>query len=125
MTAIPDIVSEAWEKREPVAVLATTGSDGAPNVIYVSLVGRFDRSTFFIANSAFHKTRQNILAGSKASLLFITRDRKAYQIKGTITLETSGAVFEEMQKIALPEYPAESAAVLRAEEVYSGADRLA
>jgi len=70
------------------------------------------------------KTKENILAGSNASLLFITKEKKAFQIKGPITLEDSGPIFEEMKRINPGKHPGHSAAVLRVESVFSGAERL-
>lgn len=124
MKILPESVIEAWNNRDPFAILSTVDKDAAPNAIYVSVVGRFDDSTFFIANNAFHKTKQNILAGSKASLLFITKTFKAYQIKGSIELQDSGPVFEEAKRISPEQYPCNSAAVLHVESVFSGATQL-
>lgn len=124
MKQLPESVIKAWDEREPIAVLTTVATDGMPNTIYVGIVGRYDGSTFFVANNAFHKTKENILAGSKASLLFLTKERKAFQIKGSIKLEESGPIFDEMKRITPEQYPGHSAAVLHVEEVFSGADQL-
>jgi uncharacterized protein len=125
MITIPSSVLDAWKAREPICVLSTTAPDGTPNAIYVGIVGLFDESTLFIANNYFQKTKENILAGSKASLLFITTEKKSFQIKGPITLEDSGPIFEEMKNINPGKHPGHSAAVLRVESVFSGAERLA
>ncbi len=125
MNPLPEVILQAWEKREPICILATVDQNGHPNVIYVGVVGRFDESTFFVANNAFQKTKQNILNGSKAALLFMTKERKAYQLKGSIVLEDKGPVFDAMKAMNPPQYPGHSAAVLRVEEAYSGAERLA
>lgn len=124
MKPLPESVIKAWDEREPIAVLTTVAPDGTPNTIYVGVVGRFDASTFFVANNAFHKTKQNILAGSKASLLFLTKEGKAFQIKGAIELQESGPIFDEMKRVSPEKYPAHSAAVLGVEEVFSGAEQL-
>jgi uncharacterized protein len=124
MKSLPPSVLEAWNEREPIAVLATVAPDGTPNVIYVGVVGRFDDSTFFVANNYFHKTKENILAGSKASLLFLTKERKAFQIKGSIELQDSGPIFDEMKRVNPEKYPGHSAAVLHVESVFSGAEQL-
>jgi predicted pyridoxine 5'-phosphate oxidase superfamily flavin-nucleotide-binding protein len=123
MKKLPEPVIKAWDDREPIAVLTTVATDGTPNTIYVGVVGRFDESTFFVANNAFHKTKQNILAGSKASLLFITKEGKAFQIKGPIELQNSGPIFDEMKRTTPEKYPGHSAAVLHVEEVFSGAEQ--
>jgi len=124
MKKLPDSVISDWENREPIAVLATVGTDNSPNAIYASNVARHDDSTFIIANNAFHKTRQNILSGTKASLLFITKNFKAYQIKGSITLQENGPLFEVAKRLTPEKYVCHSAAVLQVEEVFSGAERL-
>jgi len=124
MTTLPPSLTQAWEEREPIAVLTTVAPDGTPNTIYVGVAGRFDDSTFFIANNYFHKTKANILAGSKASLLFLTKERKAFQIKGSITLQESGPIFDAMKKLNPENYPGHSAAVLHVEAVFSGAEQL-
>jgi hypothetical protein len=125
MNPLPESVIQAWDEREPIAVLTTVAPDGTPNAIYVGVVGLFDGTTFFVANNYFHKTKENILAGSKASLLFLTKERKAFQIKGSIELQDSGPVFDEMKRINPEKYPSHSAAVLHVEEVFSGAEQLA
>jgi len=124
MNKLPESVLKAWDDREPIAVLATVAPDGTPNAIYVGVVGLFDAATFFVANNYFHKTKENILAGSKASLLFLTKEKKAFQIKGSIELQDSGPVFDEMKRINPEKYPGHSAAVLHVETVFSGADQL-
>ena len=124
MKPLPESVIKAWEDRDPIAVLATVAPDGTPNAIYVGVVGLFDAATFFIANNYFHKTKENILSGSKASLLFITNEKKAFQIKGSIELHDSGPVFDEMKRINPEKYPGHSAAVLHVEAVFSGTEQL-
>ena len=117
-------LAKVWKKREVIAVLSTVNRDGVPNSIYVGAVGRYDNNTYFIANNYFCKTLQNIENGSKASLLFMTYERKSYQIKGTIELQDSGPVFDAMKKINLAQHPGHSVAVLYVEEVFSGAEQL-
>lgn len=124
MKSLTEPVIKAWDEREPICVLTTVSPDGTPNAIYAGSVGLFDDSTFFVANNYFHKTRENILAGSKASLLFLTKERKAFQIKGSIEFQESGPIFDEMKRINPDKYPGHSAAVLRVEEVFSGAEQL-
>ncbi len=124
MNKLPEPVLKAWEAREPICVLTTVAPDGTPNSIYVGIVGRYDDSTFFVANNYFHKTKDNILAGSKASLLFLTKERKAFQIKGSIELQDSGPIFDEMKRINPEKYPGHSAAVLRVRNIFSGSEQI-
>ena len=72
----------------------------------------------------FDKTRSNILTGSKGAILFITNEDKAFQVKGTIEYQTEGDVFEDMKKWNPKQHPGHAAAILKVEEVYSGAEKL-
>ncbi|MDD5204901.1 MAG: hypothetical protein PHS17_05745 [Desulfobacterales bacterium] len=68
----------------------------------------------------------NILAGCSASLLYITREKKAFQLKGSLRYETSGKIFDAMKNGWLDKkYPGHAAVVFRIEEVYSGSEKLA
>lgn len=124
MTVLPDVLLAAWEQRNGPIVLTTVDPAGVPNAIYASCVRKNDDGTFVVADNYFDKTRANILAGSKASLLFITHERKAYQLKGTLEYLTSGERFDEMQTWVDPKHPRRAAVVLHVEQVYNGATRL-
>jgi uncharacterized protein len=125
MTPLPANVHRAWEDRDgQPAVLATVGTGGAPNLIYVTCVGLFGEDQVVVADNYFSKTRANILAGSKGALLFRSKDGTSYQIKGRFQYHTEGEVFDDMKKWNLPGKPGNAAAALSIEEVYSGATRL-
>jgi hypothetical protein len=125
MKSLPKAVSKAWDEREPLVILSTVSKDGVPNSIFVGVTGRYDDRTFFLANYYFSKTKQNILDDGKASLLFLTNEKKSFQLKRTMELQDSGPVYEAMKKINPAQYPALSVAVLHVEEVFSGAVKLA
>ena len=125
MAAIPELVSKEWENRDGPIVLATVNVEGIPNAIYASCVSKFSDDTFLVADNFFFKTRANIEAGSPASLLFLTNEKKSYQIKGTIELLAAGEYFEDMKEWNPERLPGNAAAVLRVAEVYSGAEKLA
>ena len=124
MTALPKQVQEAWEKREGPAVFATVGENKNPNIIYVTCVSFFGDNKVVVADNYFSKTRKNIMLGSKGSLLFISKDNKAYQVKGKLEYHKSGELFDYMKSWNPQEHPGNAATVLLVEEVYSGADRL-
>jgi hypothetical protein len=117
-------VIQAWEDRNGPVVLTTVDAEGMPNAIYATCVGRFDESTLVIADNYFDKTRANIKNGSRGSVLFITKDNKAYQVKGTLEYHTEGALFDFMKSWNPEKHPGHAAAVLRVEEVFSGARKL-
>ena len=77
-----------------------------------------------IADNYFNKTRENIRVGCRCSFLFITRERKAFQIKGHIEYQETGEVREFLKNCLDPKYPVHAAAVLRVEEAYIGAERI-
>lgn len=125
MPALPDEVCKAWENHEGPFVLTTVNSEGTPNSIYATCVSKYSEDTLVIADNYFNKTRANILAGCQAALLFITKEGKSYQIKGQIEFHTSGEIFDDMKRWNPARHPGHAAAVLKVEQVYSGAEKLA
>lgn len=124
MAKLPERVKQAWEEREGPVVLTTIDKQGIPNSIYATCVSKYDDETIVIANNYFSKTLDNILNGSKASVLFITKDRKSYQIKGSIEYHKEGALFEDMKRWNPEKHPGHAAAALKVEEIYSGAEKI-
>ena len=105
-------------------MLATVNTEGIPNAIYATCVSKFGEDIFLVADNFFFKTRANIEAGSPAALLFLTNEKKSYQIKGTIELLAEGEYFQDMKKWNPERLPGNAAAVLRVEEIYSGSEKL-
>ena len=124
MAALPQSVSKAWDDRKGPVILATVNEDGVPNIIYATCVGKFSEDTIVVADNYFSKTRQNISSNGKASLLFMTNDGKAYQIKGSIARHEHGDIFDDMKTWNPPKHPGHAAAALTVEEVYTGAEKL-
>jgi len=124
MSKLPEDVSKAWDDRKGPVVLTTVDTNGAPNAIYATCVSKFDEETIVIADNYFDKTRKNILTGSRGALLFITNEGKAFQVKGSIDYLKEGSIFEDMKTWNPKQHPGHAAAVLKVEEVYSGAKKL-
>jgi len=124
MASLPEEVSKAWEDREGPIILSTVNGDGIPNAIYARCVSKFSEDTIVVANNYFSKTLKNIRAGSKGSILFITKEGKSYQIKGSIEYHKEGRIFDDMKKWNPKKHPGHAAAALKVEEVYSGAEKL-
>lgn len=124
MTLLPKIVSQAWEQREGPIVLTTVDREGNPNAIYASCVRKVSEDILVVADNFFNKTRANIMAGSQASLLFITKEGKSYQVKGHIEYYTEGPVFDEMKQWNPAKLPGHAAAALKVEYVFSGGELL-
>ena len=96
-----------------------------PNAVYVGSIQLHGDDTVEIADNYFHKTRANILAGSRGSFLFITKERKSYQLKGRIEYLATGPRYDEMKRWNPAKHPGVAVAALRVDEVYSGGERLA
>lgn len=126
MATLPEIAIQAWENREGPVILTTVDSNGIPNTIYATCVKKISDSQIVVADNKMHKTQANIKAGCPVSLLYITSEKKAFQLKGSVQYQTSGEIFDEMKTVWLDKkYPGRAAVVINIEEVYSGADKLA
>ena len=124
MPKLPDLVNEQWDNREGPIVLTTVDKDGTPNAIYAGCIRKLDDGRILVVDNYFDKTRRNIRSGSKGAVLFITKERKSFQIKGTVEYHKDDAVYDGMKSWVDPKYPAHAAAVVNVEEVYSGAEQL-
>ena len=120
----PENLQKQWDNRDRAIVFSTVSEHGVPNSIYATCVSRHDDYTFLVANNFFDKTLKNIVSGCKGVILFITKDEKAFQLKGTVKYCTSGNEFENMKKWNPEKLPGHGVAVLNVEEIYSGADKL-
>jgi predicted pyridoxine 5'-phosphate oxidase superfamily flavin-nucleotide-binding protein len=117
-------VVQAWENREGPAVFATVDAAKTPNAIYVGEIRYVPGEGFIVADNYFNKTRANIKGGSRGAILFLTKERKSFQVKGPLTYHSDGPIFKNMQSWHDPKYPGVAAALLRVEEAYSGAEKL-
>jgi predicted pyridoxine 5'-phosphate oxidase superfamily flavin-nucleotide-binding protein len=124
MTEAMQTLIDAWNGRENWPVMATVDADGKPNIIYVGEIALDSTIGFIVADNYFNKTRMNIESGSSGAILFITKDRKAFQVKGSIEYMTEGPVYEKMLENHDPKHPGLAATLVKVEEVYSGAERL-
>lgn len=120
-----EILKEAWPLREGPAIFTTVDKHGLPNSVYVLSMKLLDDGSIAVMDNYFSKTRENIKNGSKGSFLFLAKPRKPYQAKGPIEYLTSGPVYEDLKAFVDAKHPRAAAAVLRVEELYSGAERLA
>ena len=124
MNSLPQEIVDAWNNREAIVVFTTVDKDGDANSIYATCVGMFDNKYIVVADNYFDKTRANIQAGSKGIVLFITKDKKAYQVKGTLEYHREGELFDFMKSWNPEQHPGHAAAVLVPERVYSGAKQI-
>jgi hypothetical protein len=123
-TPLPEEVRQSWRNRKGPAVLVSVDGEGVPNAVYVESVDIFRETCFVVADNYFHKTKHNILQGSKGALLFIDAQGKAYQCKGAFEYQRSGEVFDFMKKLNPPKFPGHAAVVLLVDEIFTGAERV-
>jgi len=124
MAVLPELVIKEWKNRVGPIVFSTVGVDGIPNAIYATCVSIYNPEIIVVADNRFDKTRKNIFNGSKGSILFITEDKKSYQIKGSIEYHKTGEIFDDMKKWNPVNLPGNAAAALKVEEVNSGSEKL-
>jgi len=124
MPNLPQAASLAWDQKEKLVIFTTVASDGTPNSVYVIFVKKYAEDKIVIADNYLSKTRNNIRSGSRGAILYITPEKKAYQIKGRIEYVTSGDIYNDMKRWNDPAHPGVGAVVLHVEEVFSGAEKL-
>jgi len=105
-------------------VFVTVDTKGMPNAIYATCVKMISSEKIVIADNFFSKTKNNLAGGCMGAVLFITKDRKSFQIKGATEYHASGAIYDDMKKWLDPKYPGHAAAVVNVNEAFSGAEKL-
>ena len=116
-------MKELFEKVEIVA-LGTSTSDGAPNTVPVGSKRIIDDETVLISNQFLNKTLANMKSNPKVSVAY-WEGAEGYQLKGTVSIETSGERYEETarwieelgNKVGFP-LKSKGAVILKIEEIY-------
>jgi predicted pyridoxine 5'-phosphate oxidase superfamily flavin-nucleotide-binding protein len=80
--------------KVPTAILATATNDGTPNAVPVGAKKIIDNETILISDQFFNKTLANMKTNPKIAVTF-WEGHEGYQLKGTVTIETSGKRYEE------------------------------
>jgi len=121
---IPQKVQEAWENKKGPVIFSTVDNDSRPNAIYATCVSLYEDEYIVVADNYFDKTRTNILNGSSGSVLFMSDQDQAFQIKGKIEYIREGEIYDDMKKWNPEKHPGHAAAALKIEEIYSGAEKI-
>ena len=90
MAQLPEVIIKSWETRQGPVVFSTVDKNGIPNSIYASCAWVYNQEIIVIADNYFNKTLQNISGGSSGSVLFITDEKKSFQIKGSLEYHKDG-----------------------------------
>ena len=77
-----------------------------------------------LVDNYFDKTKKNIFAGCRGTILFITKEGKVFQAKGWIEYYREGEIFDDIKTWYPQKHPGHAAATLKIEEIYSGTEKL-
>jgi hypothetical protein len=114
-------MKEAFSKMK-IFPVATASKDGTPNVIPIGIVELISDDTIWITDNFMNKTLDNLKANPKIAIYIWGAEIKGcFQIKGHVTIKTSGKEYEEMKaKINKknPALPARSLLIVKITEVF-------
>ena len=114
-------MKEAFGKMK-IFPIATASKNGTPNVIPIGVVELVSDDTIWITDNFMNKSLENLQANPKIALYIWGPEIKGcFQIKGQVTIKTSGKDFDEMKaKINKknPALPARSLIIVTITEVF-------
>ena len=122
--SLPERIVEAWNTKMMPAVLTTVDKNGEPNSIYCAFGTLLEGGQFAFVDLYFDKTKANIDAGSRGSLLIFKDGKTSYQLKGSFEYMDEGEVFEQLVKTVPPNFQARGAVLLTVDKIYCGADEV-
>jgi predicted pyridoxine 5'-phosphate oxidase superfamily flavin-nucleotide-binding protein len=110
--------------KVPTVVLSTANANGIPNAVPVGAKKIVDEETIIISDQFFNKTLANMKSNPRVSVTFWD-GYEGYQLKGTVSIETAGARFEETvrwidelsNKAGFP-LKSKGAIIMKIEEIY-------
>lgn len=95
MAKLNEQVKSVFEQQR-IVILGTASRDGIPNSVPIGAKKIIDDETILISDQYFGKTLQNMKENPHAALTFWNpKTGEGYQVKGIVTIETSGKRFEE------------------------------
>ncbi|MDK2821621.1 MAG: uncharacterized protein PWP31_1586 [Clostridia bacterium] len=108
--------------KQKVITVATASKDGLPNVVPMSFVKVYDDDNLLIVDNFMNKTRDNLENNPNMAIcVWDTEKKKSYQIKGNVSIHTSGTVFDaavSWVKEVNPKLQPKSAVLLRVDKIY-------
>jgi len=96
MAKMTERIKGTFEKVENV-ILATATKEGVPNAVPIGAKKIIDDETILISDQFLNKTLNNMKDNPQVAVTFWS-GFEGYQLKGNITIETSGERFEETAK---------------------------
>jgi len=86
--------------RRQLAIVATTASDGTPNVGPKGSMNVVDDETLAYSENTCEKTFKNLKENPKMAVMVVDWDKAdGFQIKGTTQLMTNGNFFEKVARM--------------------------
>ena len=86
------------------AILSTATADGTPNAVPVGAKKIIDSETILISDQFFNKTLANMKANPQVAVTF-WEGHEGYQLKGNVSIETSGRRYDETAQWILETLP--------------------
>lgn len=121
MARITDEMKEVARKTKGWA-LATVSKDGIPNVVPIGLGKVLSDDEILLTKLFEGKTFDNMRANPRVAISVWDMDsRRGYQFKGDARIETSGANFDQADKIvkaAMPQMSPKAAVVVKVASIY-------
>jgi hypothetical protein len=117
---LPEKVKDIFND-ELVYQLATSSKNGIPNISNAGAKYLLDDETIIIVDNYMVKTLSNVIENPAVSVL-LRSGKESYQIKGSCSYFTSGALYEEVKKWMKSigeKYPAKGVLKIRVEDIYS------
>jgi predicted pyridoxine 5'-phosphate oxidase superfamily flavin-nucleotide-binding protein len=102
--------------------VATASKAGIPNVAPIAYVQLMGEDTIWLADNFMHKTLENVKENPHLAIyIYDPESKNCFQVKGTVTVHTSGADYEKMKKMVhekKPDLPAKSLIVMKVIDVF-------
>jgi len=123
MAYMTERMKELFDKV-PTVVLSTVSEESTPNAVPVGTKKIIDDETILMSDQFFNKTLTNMKANPRVAVTF-WEGHEGYQLKGSVTIETSGQRFEDTarwideksRKSGVPR-KSKGAVILQIEEIY-------
>ena len=119
MVRLTEEIEESLREAKTV-FLATSSSDGVPNVVPIAAFTVLDDGTMLISDQYFNKTLRNMQENPQIALSW-WGSKGGFQIKGTVTLHTDDEVFARniaWMKERWPKFVPKSAVLVTITGVY-------
>ncbi|MBE6528457.1 MAG: pyridoxamine 5-phosphate oxidase [Thermoplasmata archaeon] len=118
------LTAEMLEEMKATGIIAfaTASKDGTPNVVPVGMIFQGEDGNIWLIDNYLNKTLKNLKENPKAAFYIWSRDfKESYQIKGTVTIENSGADYEKAVAFAHSKketYPAKNLIKMKVEDIF-------